>query len=50
MHNFSFFATVGFPCISISKLKMLTFYCNILIENQILTTEQYIELLTFDRI
>ena len=29
---------------------MLTFYFNILIETKFLTTEQYIELLTFDRI
>ena len=37
-----FFATVRSPCISISKLKMLTFYFNILIEIKFLTTEQYI--------
>ena len=29
---------------------MLTFYFNILFETKFLTTEQYIELLTFDRI
>ena len=29
---------------------MLIFYLNILIETNFLTTEQYIELLTFDRI
>ena len=46
----SFFTTVRSPCISISKLKMLIFYFNILIEIKFLTTEQYIELLTFDRI
>ena len=46
----SFFATVRSPCISISKLKMFTFYFNILIVTKFLTTEQYIELLTFDRI
>ena len=36
-------------CISISKLKMLTFYFTILIETKFLTTGQYIELLIFDR-
>ena len=46
----SFFATVRSPCISISKLKMLTFYFNILIETIFLTIKQYIEMLTFDRI
>ena len=50
MHKFRLFATVRSICISISKLKMLTFYFNILIETIFLTIEQYIEMLTFDRI
>ena len=32
--KFVFFTTVRSPCISISKLKMLTFYFNILIETK----------------
>ena len=48
-HTFRF-CHCSFPLHSISKLEMLTFYFNILIEPNFLTIEQYIEMLTFDRL